>query len=87
MIRIYKYPLEIKERQVVRLPRTSEFLSVINQNDKIVMYWKIDDTEDMFVDEEIYVIGTGNPMDERIDYHLGTVKIGDYVWHIFQKTF
>ncbi len=83
MYKIYKYELELEDQQTLVLPEHSKILTVIKQNNKIVLYAQV--TESKYYDHyTIFVKGTGHSIGYSAIY-LNTVKIGMFVWHIFYK--
>jgi hypothetical protein len=83
MYKIYKYELELEDQQSLVLPGHSKILTVIEQNNKIVLYAQV--TNSKYYDHyTIFVRGTGHSIGDSALY-LNTVKIGIFVWHIFYK--
>jgi len=85
---IWRYPLLITDRQVLKIPRSAQFLSVIQQNGTVMLYALVD-TDSPEKEYEIFLRGTGGPIDEAylrfIDF-VGTVKMPDgFVWHVFAE--
>lgn len=82
--RIYKYPLEMKDKQVLMLPPGCRILSVINQGGNMVLYALVD-IENYKYAVNIYIVGTGNPVPPEIDEaaFVATVQQGQFVWHVF----
>ena len=84
---IYKYTLDVKDDQSIRIKGTP--ISVINQRNQIAMYALCDSSEeDHYVD--VHISGTGHPIPSYVinDYKfLGTVSLfsGNLVFHIFYK--
>ncbi len=83
--RIFKYPLEITDKQVLKLPRDHRILNVIEQNGQLVVY-AIVEYSHYSTDVTIYIRGTGHFMEdaECADY-ITTVKVHQHVWHVFCK--
>src|SRR5262245_15015642 len=73
-MRIYKYPLQLTDLQVIDLPLNARLLSVEEQ-DNILMLWALVDEKAMTtMPVHIRVIVTGNPCDDIVDHKfLGTV--------------
>lgn len=83
MKRIFKYPLEITDRQVIVLPIGVKPLSVQMQNGQMCLWAEVDTAADSTV-RTIFVFGTGNPMPEEPGEYISTVQ--DYmglVWHVY----
>lgn len=90
MNKIIRYKLENVDQQTVEMPFPARLLSVIEQNDDIVLYSIIDDDKDVpKIPIDILVIGTGDAVEENIGLYtfLGTVRLFDNkeIWHIFYK--
>lgn len=87
MKRIYKYHLEVTDRQPIVLPSGSEILSVLVQYGRIALYALVDTDEQATEKYLIRMYGTGHPVDEidcKFDF-LGTVSLmdGQAIFHIF----
>jgi hypothetical protein len=86
---VHKYPLTIAADTVVELPSSAIVLHVGQQNG-VPMMWVRKDYESSpdLCDRTFSCMGTGWSMVEvdSIYYdHIGTVQIGDFVWHYFEK--
>lgn len=96
---IYKYELEITDSQILQMHGIPRFLSVQEQNGKLVV-WAIIDTNNGINGREILIVGTGNEIpnyynlrgfsyDSPSGYtteHIGTVVMNNgLVWHVFVK--
>ena len=82
---VYKYPLEVEDKQILKLPVNSKILSANFQGDDL-FFWTlvdkdIDDTEE-FV---FYIHGTGHPISEDGYTFINTVFKHGFVFHIFYK--
>lgn len=89
---IFKYPLEITDKQTIRVPAGGIPLSVIEQRGNVVLYALVPEDNDPGVtkDLEIRIVGTGCPItfDTVNDFpFLGTVSTedGQLIWHVFCK--
>ena len=85
MNRIYKYTLEKKCEQIIKIP-SHYILSVANQNDNIVVYAVVSDDIEP-IEYKFFIQGTGSPISlewYRTEF-LGTVlsSNGNFVFHIF----
>lgn len=86
MKRVCEYPLKLRDKQVLEMPREAQFLSVIEMDNRIVLYALInpDLSKKPY---EVFLRGTENPIDDiylRFSDFIGTVKMPDgFVWHIF----
>jgi hypothetical protein len=94
MITIYKYPIRQTEKQIVMTPglieqgvliRFSEQVMHVDIQGDTICIWAMVDTETSKQERRIIIVGTGRDATEiTCGYeHIGTVKMGPYVWHIF----
>lgn len=80
---IYKYPLQMNVAQVVDVPVGSEILSVGLQGENLVMWVKCDPSAEK-VQRGIVIVGTGHEFNDDYEF-LGTVQVGTFVAHVFDK--
>lgn len=88
MITIHKYPLALKDDQVVELPAEHSVLSVGYDGNNQLCAWVQVNTDSYLVPIHFHVIGTGNPI-QRVGPFIGTVRDtftapGALIWHIFK---
>lgn len=84
---IYKYNLEITDKQVVPMPFNSEIISVKNQSGNLCL-WAIVETEnEVKPTYEIEIFGTGFPMHkDTFREFIDTCVMPDgLVWHVFKR--
>lgn len=82
---IWKFPLEIKDRQEIRMPIGARILSVQLQNETMTLWAWVN--PDAYHETRAFVIvGTGNEMWDRVKTYIGTVQThhGALVWHVFE---
>ena len=85
---IYKYSLALLGEQQLELPLGAKVISVMNQDDTIVVYALIDPDEQTTHMVTFYIKPTGRPFPEGGMAFLGTVSYGpthSLVFHIFYK--
>ena len=88
---IYKYPLVVQDVQTIKLPSNAEILSVQSQivntfRDRELVLWAIVNPQlDTEQERTIHIIGTGNPMPNKVLKYLGTTQMNTFVWHIFEE--
>ena len=88
-MKIFKYPIEIIDRQAIQVIAGSTILSVKNQYDTAVMYVLCDEerTDSLLLD--IQVVGTGNIIDFDVNEYtfIDTISTngGTYMWHVFAR--
>lgn len=82
--RIYKYYLTNSQRQLVELPQGFQILHVGQQDGNLVL-WAMVDVDAPTEKVPIMIFGTGHPIPEDLFlYHIGTVQVGHFVWHVFE---
>lgn len=83
---IYKYPLEIKDEQVVMLPTGAKILTVQAQMDKPCIWAMVNPTAPNNMALTIRIFGTGHTIkdSDSLEY-IGTFQIygGRLVFHAF----
>lgn len=86
MKKIFKYPIQITDEQVVMMPAGAKILTVQNQKE-IPCIWAIVDPAASLEKVKIRVHGTGHDIkdSERLEY-IGTFQIlcGGLVFHVFK---
>lgn len=86
MKHVWKHEIEIKDKQTVALRSGATILSVVEQNDKIVLYAIEDDVNDVGL-STFRVFGTGQPLQEpdvrNLEYVWTVITCGYYAWHVF----
>ena len=80
---IWKYIIPIQDEPVtIRIPDASKCIYVVNQNDKLCVWFEIPNTQSTEIPYEFYVVGTGHPMSHDLRY-LGTALFPPFVWHLY----
>lgn len=86
---IYKYPVDITDEQVIKIPLGSKILSVIEQNNKIVLYAIVHPGVEYTREIILRIVGTGHEIPFSLDdfKFMGSVKLhdGQLVFHVFVK--
>jgi hypothetical protein len=81
---IWKYPLETKDRQKVRMPKGAVPLSVQLQHLTPCLWVQVPDPDAATEEVTIRTVATGQPcLDEEIGTYVGTYQSGPFVWHVF----
>lgn len=84
---IYKYPIEITDSQVIKLPKEYRVLTVQIQNNNPFL-WALVDTDNDLEDAEILIIGTGHGIQniETMEY-ISTIQVnnGKLIFHVFRR--
>lgn len=84
---IFKYPLELKTNQIVKMKFGAKILCAQYQN-KIPCLWCIVNPNEGEQDRHIEIVGTGYTISERHLQYIGTIQDPEYplVWHVFERT-
>lgn len=87
-MRIWKYPLEVTDRQALAMPPDARLLTVQVQCGKCWLWALVDETRRNFEFENrcIAIYGTGNPMPDDPGRYISTFQAmgGDLVFHAFE---
>ena len=82
---IFKTELDICDFQTIELPQNYKILH-IDKQDGCPCIWYECDSELPIVKLDIYCVGTGYRMDDLPPMkYIGTVLIGDFVWHFYRS--
>jgi hypothetical protein len=85
---IWKYPLEVRDSNVIKMPEGAKILCVQTQNN-IPCIWAIVDAEESLENRFFRIVGTGQFLQkEYLDYkeYIGTFQLdnGLLVFHLFE---
>ncbi len=87
-MRIWKYPLEMTDLQIIAVPLDAKILTVQPQGDNCSLWALVDETapESHKVIKRIAIYGTGNPMPEKPGEYIATFQMagGALVFHAFE---
>lgn len=80
---IFKYPIEITNRQIITSPLCSEIRHVgLDPSGQPCMWAEAD--FDLPPDPwTLYIIGTGHPIPNEATRHIGSFVQGPFVWHAY----
>lgn len=81
-MKIYKYPLKIEDKFVIRLPFFSRVLSLQNQGGVPTLWCEVNESSPP-KDFEILCVGTGDNVPGCSYQYIDTVQIGIFVWHFY----
>ena len=81
---IWKFTLEITDRQTIQMPAGARFLNVAEQRNQPCLWAVVDPTQPT-EDREIAIYGTGQPITGELGVYVGTVQTHgeNLVWHVF----
>lgn len=83
MITIHKFPLELKDVQVIPMAITIPLFKVGLDPKGQLCVWARVDTNSVIRDQTFFIVGTGHPVPDKAYVWVGTVTQGDFVWHIW----
>lgn len=87
MKKIYKYPIEIQDEQVVLLPTGAKILTVQTKSGKAFLWAMVNPTMPNDMAVTIRIFGTGHTIQDadRLEY-IGTIQMcgGALVFHVFK---
>jgi len=84
---IFKYPIEITDKQTLQIPsQSSPLYAGLDPNGKPCIWCCVDSNKTNH-EVTVYVVGTGNPMPERNPtlIYVGSFVQRSFVWHIFMR--
>ncbi len=86
MSTIWKYPIRLQSDPVAHsMPKGARVLNVGKKDGMIVLWVLVDPDTDDWEKRAFVVLGTGGTGPEGTDVYVGTVQLGDYVWHVFER--
>jgi len=80
---IWKYPLEITDRQMLRIPQGPRILTVQIQDGAPMLWAMVDTSAGILWDVWIRIYGTGNPGTGPEEHYIATFQKDGLVWHVF----
>ena len=84
---VFKYPLQVKDKQEIQMPVGAEILCVQVQGGTPCLWAKVDTEAAYDIKRTIRIYGTGHHInqDEPLDY-IGTFQLenGVLVFHVFE---
>jgi hypothetical protein len=84
MRRIWKYKLEITDKQEIWMPEGAKILHVDNQYGDLCL-WTLVDDEQNNEERTLIIVGTGRRVPDYPTNFIGTVVIESFVWHVFER--
>jgi hypothetical protein len=81
---IWKFPLKITDKQVLRIPRVHELLDVQLQDGQ-PMLWAMVHPDSTVQGLAIYCYGTGNPGPSPEEVYVATIQLYGFVWHFYSE--
>lgn len=86
---IWKYELDITDRQDVSMPKGAKVLAVQMQREAVTLWAEVD-PQAKREPRHFRIFGTGHPMPLQTmgyeDVYIGTVQERSFVWHVYEQT-
>ena len=92
---VWKFPLYLKDRQVIEMPLGARVLHVDVQDQVLCLWAEVTPSTQPHERRIFWIVGTGNEMPGGLLRHLGSVfmrRPGDlakhrpFVWHVYEET-
>lgn len=88
MKRIFKYPIQVDDYQVIEMNKGAVILTVQTQREKPCI-WAIVDPDAPLEPRRLRLAGTGHPIDEPLEEmkYIGTFQLGGgaFIGHLFEQ--
>jgi hypothetical protein len=87
--RVFKFPLQVEQRQMIMVPVGTEFVSVVEENQFPMLYgvMEVDEDEQRVEGRIIRGVTTGEVFNAYGCNFIDTVRLGDwFVFHVFEQT-
>lgn len=84
MKKIYKYPLQLADTQMIEIPKYAKILDAQLQGDDLFI-WALVNLDYPAESKKIFIFGTGFELPDDLYCHISTVQIKGFVWHVFQE--
>ncbi len=88
MVTIFKYPIPVEDRPLVRMPRGAQILTLQIQHGIPCLWTLVPDVDAPMVEPRFRLFGTGHDMDDTIGLtYVGTYQMsgGALVFHLFEQ--
>lgn len=80
--RIFKYALEIEDKQYIEMPKDCDILDAQFQGGTLCV-WAMVEPENAMRRIQFRIYGTGHPLPDNFGTYVATVQQGHLVWHLF----
>jgi hypothetical protein len=81
---IFKYGLDLTDKQKIQLPAGAIILSTMMQYGQLRLWCEVESETTRTEEREIMIVGTGNPINSTAYKYIGSVIDGSFVWHVFE---
>lgn len=87
---IHKFTHTVGARFTLCVPVGAKLLNVDRDTrypDDIGFWFEVDTDQREFTNRPYFVVGTGHPVPDEAVNHLASVKMGYFIWHIYEGAF
>lgn len=87
-MRIWKFPIEVIDQQILMVPKDAKFLDVQMQRETCCL-WALCNQDAEKEERYLKIYGTGNPMPDDPGDYIATFQMhgGTLVFHVFESRF
>jgi hypothetical protein len=79
---VWTFPLHGLQSQTIDAPCGARFLTAQVQANSICLWAEVDDKRELH-EVRVFIVATGGYKREDARHYIGTVQLGDYVWHVY----
>lgn len=85
MRRIHKYPLELKDKQIINVSAAYFCQLSVQVQNGVICLWAEEDIDSAKCDYLVRICGTGQDLSDKKDWepHSATVQLDGHVWHVY----
>jgi hypothetical protein len=80
---IYKYPVQITDRQQVSMPSGALIVHFANDPGGQPSIWAEVETTNPVVSHDLWIVGTGHPIPDAALIHVASMVCQCFVWHLY----
>jgi hypothetical protein len=82
---IYKYRLQIEHEQKIALPEGAVIVHTGLDTTGVPCLWAMVNTDAKLLPVNIFIYGTGMPIEVESLLHVGSFTQSPFVWHVFRN--
>lgn len=81
---VFKYPIDLRKDNALELPIGAEVRLFAEDPQGQICIWFEIDTDEKKTERKFRIYGTGHPMVNKWEIHLGSIVSGQFVWHLYE---
>ncbi|MGV1754755.1 DUF7352 domain-containing protein [Agrobacterium sp. CG674] len=85
--RVLKYTHAVADRFTLDIPHCSKLIHVDRDTrhpDDLAFWFEVDDREFPTTPRPYFVVGTGAFLPNEATNHLASIKMGYFIWHVYE---